>query len=107
MNVTGTKLGNFRIPACNLFRETVIGGQLCYEADLNQFKKNTNWEDSLHGGFVLIIDTNEEYDVKQLLRKTEEKEKEEKINIFKKIKPSEKTFHLTLKTISKFSINIE
>ena len=78
MNETGTKLDKLQVPACNMFRETVIGGQLCYEADLNQFKKNTNWEDSLHGGFVLIIDTNEEYDVKQLLRKTEEGEKEEK-----------------------------
>ena len=78
----------------------MIGGEVCYEADLNQFKKNTNWEDSLQGGFGLIIDTNQEYDVKYLLRKKEER-KEEKNKTFKILKPSEKKFHITLKTISK------
>ena len=100
MNVTGTKLGNFRIPACNLFRETVFGGQLCYEADLNQFKKNTNWEDSLQRGFGLIIDTNAEYDVKHLLRKYPgQEDKNKTFNLFK---PSPtKMFRITLNTISK------
>ena len=100
LSVTGKILGDFKVPTCNLFRETVVGGEVCYEADLNQFKKNTNWEDSLQGGFGLIIDTNQEYDVKHLLRKKEER-KEEKNKTFKILKPSEKKFHIMLKTISK------
>ena len=99
MEVTGRKIGHFQVPACSLFRETVIGGEVCYEADLNQFKTNTDWEDSLQAGFGLIIDTNQEYDVKQLLRRKEGK-KEEKNKTFRILKPSEKKFHITLKTIS-------
>ena len=98
--MTGKKIENFQVPACRLFRENVVRGQVCYEVDLNQFKKNTNWEDSLQGGFGLIIDTNAEYDVKHLLRKKEEKE-EEKDKTFKILKPSEKQIHIMLKTISK------
>ena len=100
MIVTGRKIENFQVPTCKLFRETVIDGQVCYEADLNQFKKNTNWEDSLQGGFGLIIDTNAEYDVKNLLRE-KEKKKKDKNKTFNILKPADKKFHVTLKTISK------
>ena len=79
----------------------MIGGEVCYEADLNQFKKNTKFEDSLQRGFGLIIDTNEEYDVKHLLRKKRER-KEEKNRTFNIFKPSPtKMFRITLNTISK------
>ena len=83
-----------------MFRETVIDGQVCFEADLNQFKMNDNWEHSLQSGFAFIVDTNREYDVKHLLRKKEVKQ-EEKNYIFNAVRPSENTFHITLKTISK------
>ena len=43
-------------------------GQICYEADINQFKKKVdNWDEALQTGFSFIIDTNDEYDVKNLL----------------------------------------
>ena len=100
MNVTGKNFGNFQVPTCSVFRETVIDGQVCFEADLNQFKMNDNWEHSLQSGFALIVDTNREYDVKHLLREKDVK-KEVKKNIFNSLKPSEKTFHITLRTISK------
>ena len=77
----------------------MVGGQVCYEADLNQFKKNTNWENSLESGFGFIIDNNEEYDVKHLLRK----KKEEKNKAYNILKHSEKKVHVTLKTISQYN----
>lgn len=97
-SLTGKKIGNFQKSTCSLFREKVIDGEVCYEADLNQFKKNTQFEDSLQRGFGLIIDTNEEYDVKHLLRKYPGQEDKNKTrNIFK---PSPtKMFRIMLNTI--------
>ena len=45
-------------------------GQICYEADINQFKEKVHdWEEALQNGFSFIIDTNDEYDVKNLIDK--------------------------------------
>ena len=53
-----------------MFKRKVVRGQICYEADINQFKvKVHDWEEALQNGFSFIIDTNDEYDVKNLLDK--------------------------------------
>ena len=64
----GRELDQFEGGVCDLFRDKVVSGQLCYEAELNQFKKDGDiWEEDLQRGFSFIIDTNEEYDVKNIM----------------------------------------
>ena len=66
----GRQSGHFQDPVCNLFKRKVVRGQICYEADINKFKgKVDDWEEALQTGFSFIIDTNDEYDVKNLLEK--------------------------------------
>ena len=54
---------------CSLFRKKIFSGQVCYEADLNQFKNKIDWKRALKEGFSFIIDTNDEYDVKNLFQR--------------------------------------
>ena len=64
----GRQSDHFQDPVCDLFKRKVVKGQICYEADINQFKKKVdNWDEALQTGFSFIIDTNDEYDVKNLL----------------------------------------
>ena len=64
----GRQSSHFQDPVCDLFKRKVVRGQICYEADINQFKKKVdNWDEALQTGFSFIIDTNDEYDVKNLL----------------------------------------
>ena len=59
---------DFQGSLCRIFREKVVSGQVCYEADINQFKNNVHsWKRSLQRGFSFIVDTNEEYDVKNII----------------------------------------
>ena len=52
-----------------MFRERIIEGRICYEADVNQLrdKDEVNWEKNIQNGFGFLVDTNDEYDVKKLL----------------------------------------
>ena len=64
----GRQSDHFKDPVCDLFKRKVVRGQICYEADINKFKgKVDDWEEALQTGFSFIIDTNDEYDVKNLL----------------------------------------
>ena len=102
MDIFGEELPNFHVPVCRLFREKIVDGQVCYEADLNQFRDRVNWKEALSSGLTLIIDTNDEYDVKNILEKKELGEK----NVVKSIdaftnEKEDNSFTLMLKTISK------
>ena len=98
----GKRLNNFRVPVCNLFREKIVSGQVCYEANINQFKHQLNWVEAVNKGFGFIVDTNDEYDVRAVSLKSQETNKETKktFDIYKYSK-TDKTFHIFLKTISK------
>ena len=64
----GRQSDHFQDPVCDLFKRKVVKGQICYEADINQLKEKVdNWDEALQKGFSFIIDTNDEYDVKNLL----------------------------------------
>ena len=84
----------------------MVEGQVCYEADINQFKdKDTvNWMAALNRGFGFIVDTNEEYDVKNIYDKlgvaSETTQKTKKSFDVYKRPATEKTFRILLKTIS-------
>ena len=103
----GTKLSrpalnNFQGQFCSLFREKIVDGRVCYEADLNQFKNKNNWDKTLQAGLRLIIDTNAEYDVKNILEKKSTKNAEN-LDSFDPFQNNEKesSFTILLKTISK------
>ena len=101
-NVRGSQSGH--LPACHLFREKIVMGQVCYEADLNQYKEDTeNWIVALQKGFSFIIDTNDEYDVKNIIKKTSENKDVERheVTAYKETE-TDREFTILLKTISKY-----
>ena len=96
----GKMFDNFQTPVCNLFKEKIVAGQVCYEADINQFKHRVNWVEILTQGFGFLVDTNDEYDVKKSSRKSPGPETPKKsFDIYKHSK-TEDTFRILLKTIS-------
>ena len=101
MELFGEELPNFQIPVCRLFRKKIVNGQICYEADLNQYRDRVKWKEALSSGLNLIIDTNDEYDVKNILEKNAPREKKirKSFDTFKDDK-MDNTFILMLKTIS-------
>ena len=100
MEHVGQKFTNFAIPVCRLFREKVVAGQVCYEADLSQFRKRVNWKEALLTGLTLIIDTNEEFDVKNIMEKINSEKKKTGKSLNVKNYKKENSFTVMLKTIS-------
>ena len=104
MDLFGEKISKFEVPVCNLFREKIVRGQVCYEANLSQYKDNfTNWEEALQIGLTLILDTNDEYDVRNLLLENNYKSSNNDISksltAYKKTE-EDNSFVIHLKTIS-------
>ena len=67
-HTNGKFVGNISLPVCDLFREKIINGQLCYQADVDDYMKGIDdWMQTLGTGFNFIIDFNEEYDVKNII----------------------------------------
>ena len=62
----GRKSPYFTMPVCAAFREKIVGGQLCYQAQLPRYGRG-GWKETLQKGLSLVIDINQEYDVKSLL----------------------------------------
>ena len=94
-------MSNFQVPVCNLFRKKIFSGQVCYEADLNQFKDKIDWKRALKKGFIFIIDTNDEYDVKNLFQRKSPRSLENnlELEIFQETE-DDHNFVVMLKTIS-------
>ena len=97
----GRKAKGFQDPVCSAFTRKIVNNQLCYEVDLNRFRDQVDWKESLQSGLSLVIDTNDEYDVRNLM--TEDgniKIVEDKLNSYcpKNLKDK---FSILLKTISK------
>ena len=106
IDIIGRRLDGFEIPVCSLFREKIVGGQVCYEADVNQFKKDVQWLEALHKGFGFIIDTNDEYDMKNLFFKqySVPEVKNKNVRIYND-NENENDFLIMLQTISIFYVN--
>ena len=100
MELFGEKLPNFPVPVCRLFREKVVAGQVCYEADLSQYRNKVNWKEALLKGLTLIIDTNEEFDVKNIMEKINSEKKKTGKSLNVKNYKKENSFTVMLKTIS-------
>ena len=67
MSLLGRKVEGFQVPVCSAFTGKIVNNQLCYEVDLNRFRDQVDWEEALQSGLSLVIDTNDEYDVRKLL----------------------------------------
>ena len=67
MSLLGRKVDGFQDPVCSAFTGKIVNNQLCYEVDLNRFRDQVDWEEALQSGLSLVIDTNDEYDVRKLL----------------------------------------
>ena len=50
----------FSVPVCNIFKETMVEGHLCYQADLDRFRDEVEREKIVSEGFVFLLDYNED-----------------------------------------------
>ena len=103
-----------RKPVCRIFREKMVLGQVCYEADLSLLKRNqTNRQlkqnklrqlkKTLQRGFIFVVDINDEYDVKNLIkRKRDEGKEKSNTEALLKHSENEESLIIGLKTISKY-----
>ena len=101
MSLLGRKVDGFQVPVCSAFTRKIVNNQLCYEVDLNRFRDQVDWKESLQSGLSLVIDTNDEYDVRKLL--TEDgniKTVENKLDTYQN-RQLQGEFSIFLKTISK------
>ena len=102
MSLLGRKVDGFQDPVCSAFTRKIVNNQLCYEIDLNRFRDQVNWEESLQSGLSLVIDTNDEYDVRKLMTENKNiKTEEDVLDSYFKNNWQEK-FSIILKTISKY-----
>ena len=102
MSLLGRKVEGFQDPVCNAFTGKIVNNQLCYEVDLNRFRDQVDWEESLQSGLSLVIDTNEEYDVRKLLTDDGKTNSlEDKLDFYHN-KNKQGKFSIMLKTISKY-----
>ena len=103
MTLVGRKIPSFEDPVCNLFKERVVEGRLCYSADVNDFRAGLDWKETLQTGVSLVIDTNPEYDMKNLLYPGERKIVTDKLNRYSNT-AGENEFSIMIETISRETI---
>ena len=58
MAVTGKTISKFLTPVCNIFRQTILDGQLCYQADVNILRDAVDQKKAAKEGFVFLLDYN-------------------------------------------------
>ena len=49
----------FSVPVCNIFKETMLDGQLCYQADVNKLREKVDKKKMVTEGLVFLLDYNE------------------------------------------------
>ena len=96
MKAMGTKMEGFDLPVCDSFLEKVRNDQLCYEIDLNNYiRDEMDIENKLKEGLVLILDLNEDRQIKEFWPIKNESEGETAASL------KDETFEIHLDTISK------
>ena len=60
-NVTGVSTDIFSVPVCNIFKEVIVDGQVCYQADVAKDNITDMVDKRLIAteGFVMLLDYNE------------------------------------------------
>ena len=59
MSLLGVKDSNFKFPVCSAFRKKKVYGELCYQVNINEFKKSFTERD-LSRGLTFLLDYNED-----------------------------------------------
>ena len=57
MEIVGAYIDHFDYPVCTIFKDKIFNDQLCYEVDLNSYKKHFSYE-TLKKGFTILVDEN-------------------------------------------------
>ena len=73
MNSLGTKIEQFNHPVCNRFQPIIRNDELCYQVDLNRFRNEATIDKQLKKGLVLLLDFNEDRQLKMDSAKSNEK----------------------------------
>ena len=60
MNAMGIQIDNFNVPVCNSFKAIIHNDQLCYQIDLEKYKKAEMLNKQLKHGLVIILDENKD-----------------------------------------------
>ena len=58
MSVTGKTTDKFLTPVCNIFQQTILDGELCYQADVNKLRDRVDRNKIASEGFVFLLDYN-------------------------------------------------
>ena len=83
-----------------MFREKIVDGQVCYEADINQYKEGSkHWEDDLQKGFSFLVDNSDEYDYRNLIQRSKSETTEKSYSAYKQTKKGN-FLRIYLRTIS-------
>ena len=59
MSLLGVRNTNFTFPVCSAFRKRIVQGALCYQVNINNFKKSFT-ERELRRGLTFLLDYNED-----------------------------------------------
>ena len=62
------------ITVCNIFKETMLDGQLCYQADVDKFSDLVDKKKMVTEGFVFLLDYNEDRMVNEGLENRADKD---------------------------------
>ena len=65
MNNLGQQIDDFDVPVCNVFVATNWNDRVCYELDLNLLKNKDDINNQLKDGLLLVLDFNEERQLKK------------------------------------------
>ena len=59
MSLLGVRNSNFKFPVCSAFRKKIVHDALCYQVNINNFKKSFTDRD-LRRGLTFLLDYNED-----------------------------------------------
>ena len=86
MGPMGQRIQHFSFPVCTAFRQHLVGDQLCYEVDANQYKSGfssaADLQTAMNIGLFLLIDQNSEYDTRKYYDTAELRSERSINNIF-------------------------
>ena len=105
-SVTGVSNEIFGVPVCNIFKEVIVDGQICYQADvdvaLDKIRDLVDKRKIATDGFVMLLDYNEN---RRVDLGTDMDIREETPPLGKRVK--DKDIKLYIETVGKnFNINI-
>ena len=56
----GKRIPGLNFPVCKKFKPKILNGQLCYQVDVNSFKKKKVYNNIMKPELIFLLDYNEE-----------------------------------------------